>query len=460
MLPRIHFKYRYTAAMKHCDLLVSAPWILPVAPHNVALVDHALAIDAERIVALAPQVELEAAYEPRQRLHLPHHILTPGLVNAHGHAAMTLLRGAGEDQPLETWLNDTIWPMEAQAMNPEYVGLGTQLAIAEMLQSGTTTFSDMYFYPEVVAPLCVQNGIRAQLAFPLIEFGNPWSENVADALHKGLELFHQYRHESLVNIALGPHAAYSLAAKDLEQIAMYANELDIMVQIHLHETAAEVAAAIAATGQSWIQRLHQIGMLGPELQAVHMTQVTDEELTLIADSGTQVVHCPTSNMKLASGYCPVARLKQVGVNIALGTDGAASNNRLDMFSEMRLAALLAKHENQDAATGRAPDILRMATLDGARALGIDELTGSLEVGKAADFISINTASLGLMPLYNPFAALVHGNAGNAVEDVFVNGHQLLKAGALTQISMPELAQRVQNWQSAQAKSSQSHGVPQ
>jgi len=437
--------------MSPCDLLISAPWVLPIAPANVVLENHAVAVVGSHIAAVGPREELHAAYQAETVVDLQQHILMPGLINAHGHAAMSLLRGAGEDQPLEVWLNETIWPMEARLMNSDYVRLGTQLAIAEMLLSGTTTFSDMYFYPEVVGKLCVEQGMRAQLAFPLIEFENPWSESVDDALHKGLELFHHYRHEDLINVALGPHAAYTLDPADMERVGMYANELDIMVQIHLHETATEVKSAHATIGQSWISRLHEVGLLGPSLQAVHMTQVSPDELNLIAETGTQVVHCPTSNLKLASGYCPVTELQQAGVPVAIGTDGAASNNRLDMFDEARLASLLAKHEQRDAALGKAPDVVRMATQDGARVLGIEDKTGSLQPGKAADFITVDTQALGLLPVYNPFAALVHGNAGNAVDNVFINGKQLVADGQLTGMSQAELVQRVRSWHSALAQ---------
>lgn len=434
--------------MKDCDLLISAPWVLPVAPNNIALENHCLAVTGSIIEAIGPREAVHAQFTADATVDLPHHILLPGLVNAHGHAAMSLLRTAGEDQSLETWLNETIWPMEAKVMSADFVRLGTELAVAEMLRSGTTTFSDMYFFPEEVGRVCVEQGIRAQLAFPLIEFVNPWSKNVADALHQGLELFHHYRHESLVNVALGPHSAYSLSAQDMELIGMYANELDIMVQIHLHETATEVANAMAQNGQSWIQRLSEVGLLGPALQAVHMTQMNDAEMALIAESGTHVVHCPASNLKLASGTCPVKGLQDAGVNVALGTDGAASNNRLDLFSEVRLAALLLKHDQRDAAAGAASDMLRMATLDGARALGIEQLTGSLEPGKAADFISVDLNTLGLMPTYNPFATVVHGNVGQAVDNVFVNGERLLSDGEFTRFSVRELAQKVNSWHSA------------
>jgi 5-methylthioadenosine/S-adenosylhomocysteine deaminase len=431
--------------MKDCDLLISAPWTLPVAPENTLLEDHCLAVTAGEIVGLAPRQKLLAEYRPAELIELDRHILLPGLVNAHGHGAMSLLRGAGEDQPLKTWLNETIWPMEAQLVNADFVRLGTELAIAEMLLSGTTTFSDMYFFPEVAAEVSANLGIRAQIAFPIIEFANVWSENVTDALHLGLAVNDTYRHHPLINVALGPHAAYSLSAQEMEKVGMYANELEIGVQIHLHETADEVQQALSDHGQSWIARLHEIGMLGPHLQAVHMTQVTPDELGLIAATHTNVVHCPTSNLKLASGYCATTELQVAGVCVALGTDGAASNNRLDMFDEARLAALLAKHQRGDAAAGDAPTVLQMATLDGARALGIDDITGSLEVGKRADFITVDVTSLGMLPMYNPYACLIHGNAGNAVDNVFVDGRALVRDSALTLISQAELAQRVQSW---------------
>jgi 5-methylthioadenosine/S-adenosylhomocysteine deaminase len=435
--------------MKACDLLINAAWVVPVAPNNIALTNHSVAITGNQIVELGPTAQLQQAYQAQEVLDLDHHIVMPGLINAHGHAAMSLLRGAGEDKPLEVWLNQTIWPMEARLMNPDYVRLGTELSITEMLRSGTTTFSDMYFYPEVVAKVCVEQGIRAQLAFPLIEFANPWSTDVPNALHKGLELFHALRHEDLVNVALGPHAAYSLGAEDMERVGMYAAELDIMVQIHLHETAEEVRQAVAQTGQTWIQRLYELGLLGPNLQAVHMTQLSEEEIALIAETGTHVVHCPTSNLKLASGYCPVAKLQEAGICVAIGTDGAASNNRLDMFDETRMAALLAKHEQHNAAAGKAEDAVRMATLDGAKALGIDHLTGSIEAGKAADLISINIHSLGIMPMYNPFAALVHGHTGHAVDHVIVNGQTLVKNSQFTRMNVTDLVQRVHAWHTAQ-----------
>ncbi len=435
--------------MQNCDLIVSAAYCLPVAPNNQVFEDYALAVHQGVILEVGPRQQIEAAFQPAGSLDLSRHILMPGLINTHGHAAMTLLRGAGEDQALQAWLTDTIWPLEGRLMNSEFVGLGTELAIAEMVRSGTTTFSDMYFFPEVVAKTAAELGVRVQIAFPVIEMPNAWSTSVEEGFHKGLALHDEYRHHSRVNVAFGPHAAYTVSAENLTKVGTYANELDTNVQIHLHENAAEVADAFARQGKSWIDHVHEVGLLGPNLQAAHVTQVTEAELDLIAACGAKVLHCPSSNMKLASGTCPVGRFHQAGVCVGLGTDGAASNNRLDLFKEVHLAALLAKHSSADPTQGAAADMVRMATLDGARALGIDHLTGSLQANKSADFISINLDHVGMLPLYDPFATVVHGNCGDAVDHVYVAGEPLLHDKTFTRIDAAELAGRVNHWHRTQ-----------
>ena len=431
--------------MQNCDLILNTKYLLPIAPQNIVLRDHGLAISDGQILQIAPWEDLADKYRATEVRNFEHHILLPGLVNAHGHAAMTLLRGAGEDQSLQDWLQNTIWPLEAKHMGAEAVTLGTELATAEMLLSGTTTFSDMYFFPEAVSKVVVEQGLRAQIAFPVIEMANAWSTNVVEGLHKGLSLHDQYRHHEQIKIAFGPHAAYTVSEESLTKVGTYANEIETGIQIHLHENATEVAQARKNKGKSWILVLHELGLLSPQLQAVHMTQLTTQEIRLIADSGAKVVHCPSSNLKLASGYCPVAQLQEAGVEVALGTDGAASNNRLDMFKEAHVASLLAKHENQDPTAGQAENLLYMATLGGAKALGMQDQIGSLEIGKAADLIAVDTNHLGLLPLYDPFAALIHGNCGDAVSDVFVNGEALVENYQPTRFDKANLIDRAQLW---------------
>ncbi len=428
-----------------CDLIIEARWVLPIAPENRAL-DHAgVAVAEDRIVAVGPVAELDAGYAPQRRLRLPEHVVLPGLVNAHGHAAMTLLRGVAEDAPLEIWLNEHIWPLERRFVSESFVHDGTALAIAEMIRSGTTCFSDMYFFPETVAALARQTGIRCQVAFPVIDFPNAWSAGAEEALHQGLALHDDYRHDELVRIAFGPHAPYTVARQHLEKILMYSEELEANVQIHLHETAAEVAEARLRHGASWVEVLHQTGLLSPRLQAVHGTQLTPEEIGLMARYGVHLVHCPHSNLKLASGICPTSELVSAGVNVALGSDGAASNNSLDLFQEARLASLLAKIATGHAGSLPESRVLEMATLGGARALGLDALAGSLEPGKSADIIAIDLSAPRFLPVYDPMAQLVHTGAGSAVTHVWVRGQALLEEGRLTTMDETLLHARVAAW---------------
>ncbi len=420
--------------------------MLPIAPENCAFDNYALAITDGEIVDLGVAEEVQARVSPSETLSLTDHIVLPGLINAHGHAAMTLPRGAGEDQSLQAWLSDTIWPLEAKHVNADFVRLGTEVALAEMIASGTTTFSDMYFFPEDCADLVATVGMRAQVCFPVIEMSNVWSDGVVDGLHKGLALYDHYRHHERIDIAFGPHSAYTVSAANLEKVAMYSNEIDAQVQIHMHENAEEVHEAQALHGHTWIQALDEIGLLGPNLQTVHMTHVSDEDLATIASSRTSVIHCPVSNLKLASGYAHVDKYIEANVQVGLGTDGAASNNTLDLFHEAHTASLIAKHENRDPTAGNARDTLRMATLGGAQALGLERKVGSLEIGKQADFIAIDTNSLNLMPHYDPFAALVHGNAGRNVSHSYVRGEALLADRSHTSIDISALTEKVRQWQ--------------
>ncbi|MCW9023326.1 MAG: TRZ/ATZ family hydrolase, partial [Gammaproteobacteria bacterium] len=369
------------------DTLITARWIIPIEPDETVLENHAVAINKGRILELLPIDEAETKYQPETLIKRDQHVLMPGLINAHGHAAMTLMRGLADDLPLMDWLTQHIWPAESQWVNPDFVHDGTLLACAEMLRSGTTCFNDMYFFPDEAARAVEQAGMRATIGLILIDFPTAWAEGPDEYLKKGITLHDQLRNNSRIKTAFAPHAPYTVSDEPLKRIRTYAEELDIPIHIHVHETEHEVNESIEKFGMRPIARLEQLGLLNPHLLAVHMTQLTDDEITLIADAGVHISHCPESNLKLASGFCPVQKLNQAGINVALGTDGAASNNDLDMFSEMRTAALLGKAVANDASALSAWQVLKMATLNGARALGIDEETGSLTSGKAADIIA-------------------------------------------------------------------------
>jgi len=428
------------------DLIVSARWIIPVTPADTVLEHHALVVREGSIVSIEPAASAKQKYRASQTVELPSHVLMPGLINAHGHAAMTLFRGLADDYPLMTWLQDYIWPAEGQFVSEEFVRDGVELAIAEMLRSGTTCFSDMYFFPGVTADVAHRLGVRAQITFPVFDMPSPWGSNAEDYLHKGLALRDAYKHSQYISIGIGPHAPYTVGDESLKRVLTYAEELDLPLQIHLHETAFEVQDAVSKTGVKPLQRLHALGLLSPRVQCVHMTALDDDDIALLAHTGAHVVHCPESNLKLASGFCPVHKLQQAGVNVALGTDGAASNNDLDLFSELRTAALLAKAVAGDATALPAHAALRMATLNGARAMGMDAHIGSLEAGKQADFIAVNLDTIEAAPLYDVASQLAYANAGHQVSHVWIAGHCLLEQRELTQMNAADIKAKAQAWQ--------------
>jgi len=428
------------------DLVIRAPWLLPLDGSHEPIADGAIAIEGELIVAVGSASDIDARFEAASTVNLPEHILMPGLVNAHGHAAMTLLRGSSEDSPLQTWLNDQIWPLEAAWVDESFVRDGVRLALAEMIQAGITCFSDMYFFPEITAEETRRAGIRAQVAFPVIEFPNAWCADTAEGFHKGLALHDQYRNDPHIDIAFGPHAVYSVTDDDLSRILMYSEELEANIQIHLHENEAELAENQKKYAVSGIRHLQERELLGPRLQAVHVTQIEPDEIELFAETNVQVVHCPTSNAKLASGICPVTAMLDAGVNVSLGTDGAASNNMLDLFGEARLASLLAKLNRGDAAALPSGTALEMATLGGATALGRADQIGSLTPGKAADIIAVDMSAIRHHPLYDPVAQLIHTGSGCSVTHVWVDGRCLLDEGRLTSLDESEIRRTASEWQ--------------
>ena len=440
---------------QQADCLIFAQWIIPVTANAPVLTDHALAISGNRISAILP-ADQARSLGAKKVLELPSHALMPGLINSHGHAAMSLFRGLADDLPLDIWLNDHIWPAEGKWVNEEFVRDGVNLAMAEMIRSGTTTFSDMYFFPNVAAKAATQAGMRAQLAFPVFEFPSAWGKNPDDYIHKGLQVHDDNKHNPLVNVAFGPHAPYTVGDEAMSRIATLAAELhggDINIQIHLHETAFEVAQSETDYGMRPISRLAERGLLGPRTQCVHLTSLNDDDIRILADNNCHAVHCPESNMKLASGFSPVQRMLDAGINVALGTDGAASNNTLNLFNEMRSAALLAKGLTGNAAALPDTTALEMATINGARAMGLDSDLGSLEVGKLADLIAVDLSALEQQPVYNPISQLVYTQVGNAVSHSWINGRMVMDNRRLTTLNIDEIRERAQFWRSHISKES-------
>ena len=427
------------------DLVIQARWIIPVEPESVIHENYSLVIDEGRIIDLLESELALQKYQPLKLEKLDQHVLIPGLVNCHTHAAMTLLSGLADDLPLMDWLQNHIWPAEQKWVSEAFVRDGTDLAIAQMLRSGTTCFNDMYFFPEITAQQVLQHGMRANIGLIVFDFPTVWAENADAYLAKGLALHEQLRNHNLLTTSFAPHAPYTVSDEPLAKLCTFADEMNLTIHMHVHETRHEVEEQQQKTAQTPLQRLTGLGLLSPSFMAVHMTQLTDQDIADYAQTGGHIVHCPESNLKLASGFCPLAKCLAAGINVA-GTDGSASNNDLDMLAEMRTAALLAKGLAGDPGVVPAMQALKMATLNGAKALGLEAETGSLKIGKAADVVAIDLGQIETQPVLNPLAHVVYAVGRHQVTDVWVAGRQLLKNRELTTLDMDDLRQRVGVWQ--------------
>jgi len=431
--------------MENVDLIINARWVVPVDQANQVLEHHSLVINDGRIVDLIPQQQATEKYHAALSHDFEQHCIMPGLINSHTHSPMSLFRGLADDLPLMTWLNEHIWPAEKRFVSDAFVEAGSELAIAEMIRGGTTCFNDMYFFPEATARVAEQSGIRACIGMIVIDFPTNWASSVADYFHKGQQLHDHYRLHPRITTAYAPHAPYTVSDEPLSSLIMNAEELDIPIHMHIHETAGEVSQSVEQFGKRPLERLKDLGLLSPRLNAVHMTQLTEQEIAWCAESGVNVTHCPESNLKLASGFCPVAQLSAQGINVAIGTDGAASNNDLDMFAEMKQTALLAKAVAQDASAVPAHTALEMATINGAKTLGIDDNTGSLEIGKAADLIAVDLSNVETQPIYDVVSQLVYATGRDSVTDVWVDGKHLLNNRQLTTLNPAQIIHNSQLW---------------
>ena len=427
------------------DLRIDARWVLPLGDNNEVFENYSVYITDGRIVGLQPQSELGP--EVKEHIKLEEHVLLPGYINAHGHAAMSLFRGLADDRPLMTWLQDHIWPAEAQWVSGDFVYQGTQLAIAEMLRCGTTTFADMYFYSGDSIEAAIDAGMRTVSFTPVLDFPTNFAQNADEYIRKTLDVHSKYRHQPLAHVGIGPHAPYTVSDEPLKEIATTASQLQMPVQIHLHETGFEVSQSIEERGMRPTQRLAELGFLNESVSCVHMTQIDEIDIDILRQTGASVVHCPESNLKLASGFCPVGTLLNEGVNVGIGTDGAASNNDLNIQGEMKTAAMLAKAVANDAASLPAMAALKMATIGSARALGIDELTGSIELNKYADLQAVRVSELTQSPMYDPASQLVYTDSSRYTEYVWVAGKARLSKGELTSIDASQILENTRLWQS-------------
>lgn len=428
------------------DTVIEARWVIPVEPHGTVLNDHSVAITRDRITAVLPRAEMRRRCKAGRTLDLSTHALIPGLVNFHTHAAMTLMRGLADDLRLKDWLEKHVWPAEARHISAQFVYDGTLLACAEMLRGGVTCFNDMYFYPEMAGRAALEAGMRAALGIVVIEFPTVYATDAQDYLRKGLAMRDELKSESLLSFCMAPHAPYTVSDRSFEQILTLSEQLQIPINTHLHETRDEIRDSESKYGMRPLARLEKIGLLGPSFIAVHAVHLDPAEIALLAGRGASVAHCPSSNLKLASGIAPVGAMLSAGLNVGLGTDGAASNNRLDVLSEMRLAALLAKAASDDAETLPAHVALRMATLNAARALGLEQKIGSVEPGKCADLCALNLASIELSPCYDPASQLVYAAGREHVSHVWVDGKLLVEEGRLLQVDETAIARKAREWQ--------------
>jgi len=401
--------------------IISARWVIPVVPRNTVLEHHSVVVQGGKIIHILPTEHALTKYSLAERVDLAEHALIPGLINSHTHAAMSLFRGLADDVPLMVWLNDHIWPAEGKWVNSEFVRDGAELAIAEMLLSGTTCFNDMYFFPNIVARTAQEMGIRAFVSMIVLDFPSVWADDTEAYFNKGLNVHDEVRSLSRINTTMAPHAPYTVSDAPLEQVRTYADELHVPIHMHIHETGHEVSEAVVQSGMRPLERLQKLGLLNPRMMAVHMTQLSDDEIELAAQQGINIVHCPESNLKLASGHCPVAALFEAGVNVCLGTDSAASNNDLNLLGEMRTASLLAKTVRDN-----------------------NEI-GSLEVGKSADIVAIDLNHIATQPVYNPISQIVYSASRHQVSDVWVEGKQRVKQGQLKAADASQIISKALTW---------------
>ena len=438
--------------MQAVDFIINADVIVTVNENNQVLTEHALIINDGKIIDILPQSET-TNYQTNNQIHK--NLLSPGFINMHTHAAMNVFKGLACDKPLASWLDEYIWPAEHKLASPEMIHAGTELALAEMIKSGITCFNDMYFYADTTASLCEQHGMRCALGLIVLDFPTPWAETSSQYFDKVKNLYHKFNNLDLITPVLAPHAPYTVGDKSLTKVRNLADKFNLPVHMHIHESQYEIAQSLKEFNVRPLKRLENLGFLDLNLIAVHMVHLNQDEIKCLKQSYATVVHCPKSNLKLASGIADIKTLNDNGINLSLGTDGAASNNNLDLLAEAQYACLLAKGQSLDATAITAGMALRMATINGAKALGLENKIGSLEIGKQADIVAFNTDDINCQPCFNPFSQIIYSCNKSQISDVWIAGKQLLKDGELLTIDEQELLLSAQWWQEKILKTLQS-----
>ncbi len=432
--------------MSKVDTVINARWVIPVDAANSVIERSSVALSENRIHSILPTENAQKQFGHAKQINLLNHALIPGLINAHTHAAMTLFRGAAEDVSFTAWLQKRIWPLESQWVTPEFVSDGSRLAMAEMIRSGVTCMNDMYMFPDVVGQLAQGIGMRVCIGMIVLEFPTAWANSVSEYLNKGTKLRERFSDEKLVSVTLAPHAPYTISDHTFAIIVGQSEQYDLPVHIHVHETKNEINDSVKQYGVRPIERLRQLGLLNSKLIAVHAAHLTDSEINLLHKNQCSVVHCPKSNLKLATGVCPIATLQHHNINVAIGTDGAASNNSLNIIEELRFASLLAKYGSGDASNMTVHETLRMATINGARCLGLESSIGSLAAGKLADITAIDLKAISTVPIFDPVAQIVYAAQRDQVSDVWINGRRVLSDRQLTTIDETECIATARRWQ--------------
>ncbi len=427
------------------DYLISPRWLVPVVPRAQVLENHLVAVSGDKITAIVNRQQADQRWPEVKRIELPEQVLMPGMINTHCHSAMTLFRGFADDLPLHGWLYDNIWPAETKWVGSDFVRDGTELAVVEMLRSGTTYFNDNYFFPDIAAAVAVKAGMRVTVGLLIIDLPTSWASGADEYFRRGIEVHQNYINEPLVRTAFAPHAPYSVTDEQLAQVRLLADEMDIPIHMHVQESPWEIEDAMEKHGIRPLARLEKLGLLSPKLMAVHMTQVSDHEIALLAERGVHVIHCPESNMKLASGFCPVHKLQEAGVNVCIATDGAASNNDLDLLGEARTAAFLAKGISEDPHALPVADAIEMITINAARALGMEHAIGSIEVGKQADFCALDFSGPESRPVHDVLSQIIYATNREQVSDVWIAGEHIMQKRQLPRMDIKDISARADQW---------------